>query len=62
VQFELSGLGPAVNKLVATVQVATPTIPKCQPTIDHVAEGDPRREATLLYVATKVDLYQKHVR
>ena len=56
-ELDLSGLGPTLNKLAATVEVVTLTIPKCESSVDHIATGDPRREATMLYVATVVDLY-----
>jgi hypothetical protein len=57
-QLDLSGVGVALSKLAATVELATLTIPRCEAPVDHAIGGDRRRESIMLYVATIVDLYK----
>jgi hypothetical protein len=57
-QFDLSGLADLTDKVSATVELATLTIPRCPFPPDYRSIGDQRREAMMLYVATIVDLYK----
>src|SRR5260370_5950594 len=57
-QLDLSGIGIFANKLTATVEIATVTVPRCGSPADYPPIGDKRREAMMLYVATIVDLYK----
>src|SRR5260370_2465443 len=57
-QLDLSGIGIFANKLTATVEIATLTVPRCGSPADCPPIGDQRREAMMLYVATIVDLYK----
>jgi hypothetical protein len=57
-QLDLSGLDVLVGRLTATVQIATLTAPRCGSPAEYLPIGDQRREATMLYVATIVDLYK----
>jgi len=57
-EFDLSGFAILLNKVTATAEIATLTIPRCESTADHLPNGDQRREAMMLYVATIVDLYK----
>jgi hypothetical protein len=54
-QLDLSGLVTVANTAVA---MATLTIPPCQSAPDYSPIGDQKRERTMLYVATIVDLYK----
>lgn len=57
-QFDLSSLDVFINKLTATVEIATLTVPRCGSPADRPPVGDQRREAMMFYVATIVDLYK----
>jgi hypothetical protein len=57
-QLDLSGIGVFANKLTATAEIATLTVPRCGSPADYPPIGDQRREAMMLYVATIVDLYK----
>lgn len=57
-QLDLSGLDVFLGRLTATVEIATLTTPRCGSPADYLPIGDQRREATMLYVPTIVDLYK----
>jgi hypothetical protein len=57
-QFDLSGLDLLVKRTTATVEIATLTVPRCASSADFLPAGDRKREATMLYVATIIDLYK----
>jgi hypothetical protein len=57
-QLDLSGLDVLVGRLTATVRIATLTALRCGSPAEYPPTGDRRREATMLYVATIVDLYK----
>jgi hypothetical protein len=58
IQIDASGLAPFVNKLAATVEVATLSVPRCPSTAEYTHAGDRKLEATMLYVASIVDFYE----
>ncbi len=57
-QFDLSGLDHLVKRTTATVEIATLTVPRCASSAEFLPTGDRKREATMLYVATIIDLYK----
>jgi hypothetical protein len=57
-QFDLSGLDLLIKRTTATAEIATLTVPRCGSSADFLPAGDRRREATMLYVATIIDLYK----
>ena len=57
-QLDLSGLVVLADKVSATVELVTLTVPRCEFPPDYQSIGDRRREAMMLYVASIVDLYK----
>ena len=57
-QLDLSGLDVLLGRLTATVEITTLTAPRCGSPAEYLPTGDQRREATMLYVATIIDLYK----
>ena len=57
-QLDLSGLDVLLGRLAATVEITTLTAPRCGSPAEYLPTGDQRREATMLYVATIIDLYK----
>lgn len=56
--LDFSGLEVLVNRVAATIEIAKLSVPRCGTSADFLPAGDRKREATLLYVSTIVDLYK----
>ena len=53
----LSGFD-ALADLATTAKVITLSVPRCEAAVKHSPAGDPKQEATMVYVAGVVDLYR----
>jgi hypothetical protein len=57
-EFDFSGFDNFAKMAQATIGIATLTLPHCDSSADFLPNGDRKRQATLLYVSTIVDLYK----
>ncbi|MFZ0805915.1 MAG: hypothetical protein WAN03_07015, partial [Candidatus Sulfotelmatobacter sp.] len=58
IHFDLSGLAAVTNTASAIASLAKAKLPPCASTIKRPPAGDARQEATMVYVASIVDLYR----